>query len=289
MLDAEIGILAWYPTDRLGLAAAAPLERAPALEATLRELARNLGSAAGPADAADVAERAMTGLVALAVPSDRFTLEVGVDPDGPFATAAIVGEGTLAADLETCVGLGMARAIASEIEARFSRIARAERDERRISVTVHAGRAPACEVAIARALRPGDRSMPADEPLSRVLAIAGELGASAAQQRLVPRVHAILAGEHLVFARLGATLAGAAGTPALLERVVLEYADATTETGLKVATGLGGDDAAVRFGKFTGALDADRVLAIELHLGRVDPMPARIACPVSARIGAMPS
>ncbi len=256
LVETEYGILAWLAIDARALAAAALLERTTDVTGTLRELSVGLcgRDALSPLGGVDAKELVM--------------LELGVDRAGTYITAYAHGETELDADATLATSLGVTAAAWATLRERLIQVGGAALGERRISVTVRATGEPV--VAIARPLRRTDDAQPAADPLARVL----RLGATEPQQHLLPRIHAILAQDHPVFARVD----GASS------RVDLVYGPNTLENALKVATNLGGDELAKRFGTFTGALGADGVHAIELALGPTDPLPARIAVAISSKV-----
>ncbi len=250
LLD-DFGMLAWFRIDQSALAVVSGISPGPDRAATLRDLSVGIAR--------------LDALSPLATHGE-LTIEIGVDPAGVYATVASHGDATLAEDAAVAQALGVTATAWQTVADRLTALGGSEHRVRRLSTTIRAS--GAVTIGITGALRASEPN--AGNPWAAFVALAPTLGASGAQLRLLERVHPILEGSGPVNARI-TVRDGAVEDP-----LVLEYASQNLDTGMRIVDGLGAAGAVKRFGHFVGAFGGEHVQAIELTVGAIDPMPARL-------------
>lgn len=235
--DADVGVL--------GVSARLPEDALLARRMTV--LAAGLGDAAGLVRTA----MARSGEVWIERWSDR------------RATVSRAGVATLADDLAALEAVGASAAAARTAGDLLRDLTGDDAGPRLLRATLRPGVPAAYEL--------GART--GATVIARLLERAQDLAIGDAQQKLLERVHAIFAHDRPVLVRI------AIADPARDEpRITVTYGPQALDHALRAITGLATRaDAATRFGTLTGSLGSERVAALELGLGPVDPAPLSVA------------
>jgi hypothetical protein len=187
--------------------------------------------------------------------------------DGVSASLEITSAATLQDDVDAAIAIGVPEAIAPALARRLAAVQPdVARRPRLVRVTVYsnpAGRDSTIELATELADLANLR-----DP---------ELAVTAAQLRLLERVHPILAAGQPVWVRCGVS-AGALDLGA-----TLVYANTPLDNAPRVVNGLATSEGAeLRFSTLVAAVAADRTSTIELAIGPIDPIRLRVGLGVRA-------
>lgn len=200
---------------------------------------------------------------------DRMTagtraLELELESGGPLLsrTVRITGGRDLAADLVRLRELGagaleVVRDCANKLGACWAIADRAEGDAASWRLEFRHSNATDTERANTR---------------DRVVAVAHDLAATAAQSKLVAGIHEMMAKDRESYAAL---VVGAGDAP---PRIAVRWCNVRWETALRLALGFApGVDVGSKLGELSGAFDADAADYVELVLGPEEPPTMRVA------------